>query len=111
MKVSDDVQGVLQAAYLHAKEREHEYLTPEHILFASLFFDVTQDIVKACGADPDEIKEELDKHFRDSVPVAQDSEPVQSLGFQSVIARALFHSEASSKEIVDIGDILVSIID
>ena len=39
MKVSDDVQGVLQAAYLHAKERDHEYLTPEHILFSSLFFD------------------------------------------------------------------------
>ena len=111
MKVSDDVQGVLQAAYLHAKEREHEYLTPEHILFSSLFFDVAQDIVKACGADPDEIKEDLDKHFRESVPVVQDSEPIQSLGFQSVIARALFHSEASSKEIVDIGDILVSIID
>jgi len=111
MKVSDDVQGVLQAAYLHAKEREHEYLTPEHILFSSLFFDVAQDIVKACGADPEEIKEDLDKHLKDSVPVVQDSEPVQSLGFQSVIARALFHSEASSKEIVDIGDILVSIID
>ena len=41
----------------------------------------------------------------------KDTEPIQSLGFQSVIARALFHSEASSKEIVDIGDILVSIID
>ena len=58
MRVSDDVQGVLQAAYLHAKEREHEYLTPEHILFSSLYFDVTQELIKACGADPDEIKED-----------------------------------------------------
>ena len=111
MKVSDDVQGVLQAAYLHAKEREHEYLTPEHILYSSLFFDAAQEIVKACGADPEEIKQDLDRHLSDSVPVVDNSEPVQSLGFQSVIARALFHSEASSKEIVDIGDILVSIID
>jgi ATP-dependent Clp protease ATP-binding subunit ClpA len=111
MRVSDDVQGVLQAAYLHAKEREHEYLTPEHILFSSLYFDVAQEIVKACGADPDEIKEDLEKHLGDSVTVVKNSEPIQSLGFQSVIARALFHSEASSKEIVDIGDILISIID
>ncbi|MBN2553669.1 MAG: ATP-dependent Clp protease ATP-binding subunit ClpA, partial [Spirochaetales bacterium] len=111
MKVSDDVQGVLQAAYLHAKEREHEYLTPEHILFSSLFFDTTREIIKACGADPEAIKDDLDKHLSETVPVVQNSEPVQSLGFQSVIARALFHSEASSKEIVDIGDILVSIID
>ena len=111
MRVSDDVQGVLQAAYLHAKEREHEYLTPEHILFSSLFFDVTQELIKACGADPDEIKEDLEKHLGDSLAVVKDTEPIQSLGFQSVIARALFHSEASSKEIVDIGDILVSILD
>ena len=32
MKVSDDVQSVLKAAYLNAKERHHEYLTPEHVL-------------------------------------------------------------------------------
>lgn len=111
MRVSDDVQGVLQAAYLHAKEREHEYLTPEHILFSSLYFDETQEIIKACGADPDEIKEDLEKHLGDSLTVVKDTEPIQSLGFQSVIARALFHTEASSKEIVDIGDILVSILD
>jgi ATP-dependent Clp protease ATP-binding subunit ClpA len=111
MRVSDDVQGVLQAAYMHAKEREHEYLTPEHILYAALFFDATQEILKACGADPDEIKAALEEHLKDRVPVAKASEPVQSLAFQSVIARALFHSEASSKEIVDVGDLLVSILD
>jgi ATP-dependent Clp protease ATP-binding subunit ClpA len=111
MRVSDDVQGILQAAYLHAKEREHEYLTPEHVLYSSLFFDVTQEILKACGADPQEIREDVEKHLDDRVPVAARSEPIQSIGFQSVIARALFHSEASSKEIVDIGDVLVSLLD
>jgi ATP-dependent Clp protease ATP-binding subunit ClpA len=111
MRVSDDVQGVLQAAYLHAKEREHEYLTPEHILYSALFFDVTQEILKACGADPEEVKAALEEHLTKRVPVAKGAEPVQSLAFQSVIARALFHSEASSKEVVDVGDILVSILD
>jgi ATP-dependent Clp protease ATP-binding subunit ClpA len=111
MRVSDDVQGVLQAAYLHAKEREHEYLTPEHILYSSLHFDVTEEIIKACGADPVEIMEDVEKHLGEQIPVVESSEPIQSLGFQSVIARALFHSEASSKEIVDIGDVLVSILD
>jgi ATP-dependent Clp protease ATP-binding subunit ClpA len=111
MRVSDDVQGVLQAAYLHAKEREHEYLTPEHILYSAIFFEVTQEILKACGADPDEVKAALEEHLKERVPAAKSSEPVQSLGFQSVIARALFHSEASSKEVVDVGDLLVSILD
>ena len=111
MRVSDDLQGVLQAAYLHAKERNHEYLTPEHILYSALFFEVTQELLKACGADPEEVQAGLEEHLKERVPVTQASEPVQSLGFQSVIARALFHSEASSKEIVDVGDLLVSILE
>ena len=60
MKVSDDVQGVLHSAYLNAEERKHEFLTPEHVLYAALFFDVPRDILLQCGADPDEIKENLE---------------------------------------------------
>ena len=46
MKISDDVQGVLQAAYLHAREHNHEYITPEHVLYALMFFDVPRDILE-----------------------------------------------------------------
>jgi ATP-dependent Clp protease ATP-binding subunit ClpA len=111
MKVSDDVQGVLQAAYLHAKELGHEYLTPEHILHAATHFEVARQMLAACGADPEEMKKELDSHLQKKMPAVKKAEPSQSLGFQSVIARALFHTEAASKEIVDIGDILVSLFD
>ncbi len=111
MKVSDDVQGVLQAAYLHAKELGHEYLTPEHILHAATHFEMARQILSACGADPEDMKKELDSHLQKKMPAVKKAEPSQSLGFQSVIARALFHTEAASKEIVDIGDILVSLFD
>jgi ATP-dependent Clp protease ATP-binding subunit ClpA len=111
MKVSDDVQGVLQAAYLHAKELGHEYLTPEHILHAATHFEVARAILSACGADPEQMKKELEQHLSKKMPAVKKAEPSQSLGFQSVIARALFHTEAASKEIVDIGDILVSLFD
>jgi len=103
MKVSDDVQGVLQAAYLHAKELGHEYLTPEHILHAATHFELARQILSACGADPEEMKKELDHHLQKKMPAVKKAEPSQSLGFQSVIARALFHTEAASKEIVTSG--------
>ena len=57
------------------------------------------------------MKKELDQHLQKKMPAVKKAEPSQSLGFQSVIARALFHTEAASKEIVDIGDILVSLFD
>ena len=111
MKISTDVEGVLRAAYADAKEKQHEFLTPEHILYAALFFDQARSILEACGADPEEIKTGLEKHFEQRVPLVEESEPVQSLGFQGVLARALFHSEAAAKEQVEVGDILVSLLD
>ena len=111
MRVSDELQSILKAAYLNAKEQKHEYLTPEHILYAALFFDLSRDIVKNCGADPDGIKTQVEEHLEKQVPVVDNSEPLQSVGFQGVIERAIFHTEAASKETVDIGDILVSIYD
>jgi ATP-dependent Clp protease ATP-binding subunit ClpA len=111
MKVSEDVQSILNAAYLDAKNRKHEFLLPEHILYAALFFDSTREIVSLCGADPDELKDELVAYFDDKVPRVEDSEPVQSIGFQGVIERAVFHTEASSSKILEVGDLLVSILD
>jgi len=111
MKVSEEVQGVLNAAYLDAKERHHEYLTPEHILYATIFFDQGRAILEECGVDLDSIKHDIEEHLQKNVPVTKNGEPVQSVGFQGVIERAVFHTEASSKGVVDIGDILVSIYD
>ncbi len=56
MEISEDVQGMLNAAYLDARERKHEYITPEHILYASLYFDFTRKIISGCGLEPDELR-------------------------------------------------------
>jgi len=109
MEINPEVQSVLNAAYRDAKEHNHEYLTAEHILYASLFFETPRAIIEECGADPDSIKEELKKYFAEHIPVVSGSEPVQSAGFQNVIEHALFHTESSQKGEVDIGDILISI--
>ncbi len=111
MKISLEVQSVLNAAYLEAKEKHHEYLTPEHILYTSLFFDDVKTILKNCFADADMIKKDVLEYLDKYVPVVEDTEPVQSAGLQMIIDSALFHTETSSKERVDLGDLLVSIFD
>ncbi len=111
MRIDRELQVILNAAYQEAKQRKHEYLTPEHVLYAALHFEYPRDVLAECGAEPDEIRSEVDGHLADKVPVVTDGDPFQSLGFQSVVERAVFHTESASKEEVDIGDILVSIYD
>jgi ATP-dependent Clp protease ATP-binding subunit ClpA len=109
MEISEDVQAVLNAAYKEAKERKHEYLTPEHVLYAALYFDLPRALIEECGADPDWIREKLARYLETHIPAVRDVEPVQSVGFQGVIEHAVFQTESSQKGKVDIGDILVSI--
>ncbi|GHV61307.1 ATP-dependent Clp protease ATP-binding subunit ClpA [Spirochaetia bacterium] len=111
MKISGHVQAIINAAYNEAKVRNHEYLTPEHILYAALAFDEVQGILAACGANLDQLKHGMESYFEQKVPISDDMEPTQTVGFQSVIERAVLQSQSSQKAMLDVADILVSLFD
>ncbi|MDR3335384.1 MAG: ATP-dependent Clp protease ATP-binding subunit ClpA [Treponema sp.] len=111
MKISGHVQAIINAAYNEAKVRNHEYLTPEHILYAALAFDEVQSILSACGANLEQLKHGMESYFEQKVPIMGATEPTQTVGFQSVIERAVLQSQSSQKQILDVADILVSLYD
>ncbi|MDR1655003.1 MAG: ATP-dependent Clp protease ATP-binding subunit ClpA [Treponema sp.] len=111
MKISGHVQAIINAAYNEAKLRKHEYLTPEHILYAALAFNDVQDVLAACGANLEQIKSGMENFFEQKIPLAADQEPAQTAGFQSVIERAVMQSQSAQKQILDVADILVSLFD
>jgi len=111
MKVNQQVQAIFNAAYNEAKLRGHEYLTPEHILYASLSFEQVRSILEACDADIEHIKVGMEAYFEQKIPAVKDQEPIQTAGFQSVIERAVLQSQGSGKTEVGIPEILVSLFD
>ncbi|MDR0877923.1 MAG: ATP-dependent Clp protease ATP-binding subunit ClpA, partial [Treponema sp.] len=111
MRISGHVQAIINAAYNEARVRNHEYLTPEHILYAALAFDEVQGVFTACGADLEQIKAGMETYFEQKVPVVSGAEPTQTVGFQSVIERAVQQMQSSQKEMLDVADIIVSLFD
>ena len=111
MKVSQEVQAIFNAAYNEAKLRNHEYLTPEHILYASLSFEQVRSILEACEADVEQLRRGMESYFEQKIPQVKNAEPVQTAGFQSVIERAVLQSQAAGKEEVEVADVLVSLYD
>ncbi|MDR0386433.1 MAG: ATP-dependent Clp protease ATP-binding subunit ClpA [Treponema sp.] len=111
MKISRHAQAIMNAAYNEAKVRNHEYLTPEHILYAALAFSEVQDILIGAGANLDQIKHGMENYFEQKVPVLDNIDPTQTVGFQSVLERAVLQSHASQKDTLDVADILVSLYD
>jgi ATP-dependent Clp protease ATP-binding subunit ClpA len=111
MDISAELNEVLIAAYREAESRNHEYLTPEHVLFASLFFDRGKEIISSCGGSAAELTRDLEGFFARHVPVLDGSKPIQSAGFQTVLERAILHTASAEKDTVRIDDILASIMD
>jgi len=111
MRISAELQAVFNLAFEQAKGRKSEFLTPEHLLLASLQFESQVGLIKACGGDVKKLKELLEAYLSKDVPVVDSDDPTQSVGFQSVIERAIMHTVSAQKEDVETGDVLVSILD
>jgi ATP-dependent Clp protease ATP-binding subunit ClpA len=112
MKINEELNHILRAAFTEAKVRSHEYLTPEHILFASLYFDAPKEIIRQCGGDVENIRSNLEDFFKNKAPQAPDNKtPLQSAGFRNVMDRAVWHTSFAQKQELDVGDMLISIFD
>jgi ATP-dependent Clp protease ATP-binding subunit ClpA len=111
MKISESLNQIIMAAYAEANTRNHEFVTPEHLLYSSLFFDEGTEIIRNCGGNPDHLKRVLVKHLLETTPVVRGARSIQSMGFQNVLERAVWHTTSAQKDFLELGDILVSILD
>lgn len=109
MEINEELNNILMSAYNEAKNREHEYLTPEHVLYASLFSNMGRDIIEHCGGDIETLKKDIEEHFKSKIPAVHDREPLQSVQFQNMMEKAIWHTASAQKDDLDIGDVLVSL--
>jgi ATP-dependent Clp protease ATP-binding subunit ClpA len=111
MRISDNLNRIIMAAYAEANVRRHEFITPEHLLFACLFFDEGKELIVHCGGDPARLKERLEKHLNETETVVTLNRAIQSIGFQRILERAALHISSAQKQMLELGDILVSLFD
>ena len=118
MKVSPMLTKILSESLAQAKSSHHEFFTPEHVLSVALENEFVCHILVESGSDADALKANLSDYLSNKVPlVSQEANskilnaPVESIGFQSVMNRAVFHCVSSESEMIDITDVLVSMYD
>ncbi|MBD3669963.1 MAG: ATP-dependent Clp protease ATP-binding subunit ClpA [Gammaproteobacteria bacterium] len=110
--LSKDLEFTLNLAFREARERNFEFMTVEHLLLALLDNPSAAEVLKACGADTEGLKIELDSFIEANTPKLEpddERETQPTLGFQRVLQRALFHVQASGKEEVTGANVLVAI--
>ncbi len=109
MKLDDITNRVLMAAYNEAKYSGHEYFTPEHILYASLFFNEGAAIIENSGASVEIIKNELVKFFNENMPLVENADPIESVGVSNIMQTTAYHCMSSGKDVIRIGDIIAAL--
>jgi ATP-dependent Clp protease ATP-binding subunit ClpA len=110
---SKDFETALNAVVTWARTRRHEFITVEHLLLALLEEPVARDILVACDADIERLKEELQQYLAAQMPLlnedTESTEVHQTMGFQRVIQRAVFHVQSTGKREVTGANVLVAI--
>ena len=109
--LSPDLQKTLQRAMEDVRRRSHEYLTLEHVLQSMLDDASAVRILRHCGGNVDQLREQLEEFFLENVevlPEGSDRPPEQTLTFQRTLQRAAMHVQGSGRDQMTTGNFLAA---
>ncbi len=108
MKLDSICNQVYVVALNEARIQNHEYITPEHFLYAALMFDVGKEIISKSGGNLKNIQNDLIKFFENTIPKKVSNSPVDSFEFVRMFELATAQAHGNGKQTVILGNILVA---
>ncbi len=110
--ITKELQATLNLALDEALKRRHEFLTLEHLLYAMLYDETANDVIRNCGGDLNLLRRDLEEFFRENLnplPRGVNRDPEQTAAFERVLDHAVAQAQNSAQEKVDGGNILASL--
>lgn len=112
MEVSRAVNDIIIDAFEFAKKEKHEYITPEHLLYAATFQNELIDVVEKCNGNIENLRNNLLKYLSENIYKSdEDVQPQESYGFQQVLLISSQQVIYSQKDKISIEHILSAIYD
>lgn len=110
--IAQELEVSLHMAFVEARQKRHELISVEHLLLALLDNPSAATVLRACAANIDQLRGEINTFIMDntpSVPGNNDIDTQPTLGFQRVIQRAILNVQSSGKKEVNGANVLVAI--
>ena len=111
--LSRELEVTLNLAFKDARANRHELMSVEHLLLALLDNEAAVNVLKACNAQLEKLRQELSTFIDETTPIIPEDqegrETQPTLGFQRVLQRAVFHVQSSGKKEVSGGHVMVAI--
>src|SRR5437870_13191731 len=109
--IAQELEVSLHMAFVEARQKQHEFITVEHLLLAMLDNPSAAEVLKACGVDLEELRSVLTDFISEHTPrlaAHSDADTQPTQGFQRVIQRAILHVQSSGKKEVTGANVLRS---
>ena len=110
--IAQELEISLHLAFVEARQKRFQFITVEHLLLAMLDNSSAAHVLRACGADIEELRAVLSDFINTHTPVVPGNDEVDTqptVGFQRVIQRAILHVQSSNKKEVSGANILVAL--
>jgi ATP-dependent Clp protease ATP-binding subunit ClpA len=110
--IAQELEVTLHMAFMDARQKRHEFISVEHLLMAMLDNPSAAEVLRACGANIDAMREQLGNFIEEHTPKVEGEAEVDTqptLGFQRVIQRAILHVQSSGKKEVTGANVLVAV--
>ena len=66
--IAQELEVSLHMAFVEARQKQHEFITVEHLLLAMLDNPSAAEVLKACGVDLDELRSVLSDFIQEHTP-------------------------------------------
>ena len=66
--IAQELEVSLHMAFVEARQKRHEFITVEHLLLALLDNPTAAEVLRACGANMDELRKNLTQHIAEQTP-------------------------------------------
>lgn len=109
MKFDNITNQIYIIAVNEAKLQCHEYVTPEHFIYAMILFDAGKNILENCGADVEKIENDLNDFFDNNLYKIENSEPIESFELINLFESATTYAVSLNKEIISLNDIITAL--
>ena len=110
--LSSNLEKTLRNAYQLATDSKHEFVTLEHLLKSLTDDKDALSVLKACGVEIEELKNNLEDFIKNDLSNLTDNfsgEPKLTNSFQRVLQRAAIHVQSSGRESVTGANMIVAL--
>ena len=110
--ITKELENTLSLTIAEATNRQHQYVTLEHLLLALLVDPTARDVIYSCGGNLNTLKKEIEEFFAahdEMVNPDPSMLPEQTLAFQRVLQYAMLQAQASEQKEVNGGGVLAAL--